>query len=191
MIQKNSNCLNYVARCDICVPLQSYLILSCKLMCRTSIYCVIQIHVFFSQAFDVVEKSYFETIDDALAEKAHLSNYLPPHSEVLIHTKTHSVWNIGRLRRKFRRGGFDMWYVWWYVLIGPIYVLLDEFLSVSFSRSSLPCLISLQLLSLFCAVSALQRVYSVLICLFTCLNTHFPLYSCLCFAPLPSQFSCP
>lgn len=30
-----------------------------------------------TQAFDVVEKSYFESIDDALAEKAHLSNYLP------------------------------------------------------------------------------------------------------------------
>lgn len=29
------------------------------------------------QAFDVVEKSYFESIDDALAEKAHLSNFLP------------------------------------------------------------------------------------------------------------------
>lgn len=34
------------------------------------------------QAFDVVEKSYFETIDDALAEKANLSNYLLPHNEV-------------------------------------------------------------------------------------------------------------
>ncbi|KAM8879706.1 TGF-beta-activated kinase 1 and MAP3K7-binding protein 1 isoform 3-T3 [Spinachia spinachia] len=34
-----------------------------------------------TQAFDVVEKSYFETIDDALAEKAHLSNYLLPHNE--------------------------------------------------------------------------------------------------------------
>ncbi|XP_028263429.1 TGF-beta-activated kinase 1 and MAP3K7-binding protein 1 isoform X2 [Parambassis ranga] len=34
-----------------------------------------------TQAFDVVEKSYFETIDDALAEKAHLSNYLVPHNE--------------------------------------------------------------------------------------------------------------
>lgn len=70
-----------------------------------------------SQAFDVVEKSYFETIDDALAEKAHLSNYLPPHSEVLIHTNTQSVGNTGRLRRTFRRGGFepsektDLWYV--------------------------------------------------------------------------------
>ncbi|KAM4751253.1 TGF-beta-activated kinase 1 and MAP3K7-binding protein 1 isoform 2-T3 [Anableps anableps] len=32
------------------------------------------------QAFDVVEKSYFNTIDDALAKKAHLSNYLP-HNE--------------------------------------------------------------------------------------------------------------
>lgn len=30
-----------------------------------------------AQAFDVVEKSFFETIDDALAEKAHLSNFLP------------------------------------------------------------------------------------------------------------------
>uniref|UniRef100_A0A4W6CX26 TGF-beta activated kinase 1 (MAP3K7) binding protein 1 n=1 Tax=Lates calcarifer TaxID=8187 RepID=A0A4W6CX26_LATCA len=34
-----------------------------------------------TQAFDVVEKSYFETIDDALAEKAHLSNFILPHSE--------------------------------------------------------------------------------------------------------------
>nr|XP_020499316.2 TGF-beta-activated kinase 1 and MAP3K7-binding protein 1 isoform X1 [Labrus bergylta] len=34
-----------------------------------------------TQAFDVVEKSYFKTIDDALAEKAHLSNYLLPHNE--------------------------------------------------------------------------------------------------------------
>uniref|UniRef100_A0A669BGC7 TGF-beta-activated kinase 1 and MAP3K7-binding protein 1 n=1 Tax=Oreochromis niloticus TaxID=8128 RepID=A0A669BGC7_ORENI len=34
-----------------------------------------------TQAFDVVEKSYFETIDDALAEKANLSNYLLPHNE--------------------------------------------------------------------------------------------------------------
>ncbi|XP_056265430.1 TGF-beta-activated kinase 1 and MAP3K7-binding protein 1 isoform X2 [Pseudoliparis swirei] len=34
-----------------------------------------------TQAFDVVEKSFFETIDDALAEKAHLSNYLLPHNE--------------------------------------------------------------------------------------------------------------
>uniref|UniRef100_A0A665T3S0 TGF-beta activated kinase 1/MAP3K7 binding protein 1 n=1 Tax=Echeneis naucrates TaxID=173247 RepID=A0A665T3S0_ECHNA len=34
-----------------------------------------------TQAFDVVEKSYFETIDDALAEKAHLSNYLSPQSQ--------------------------------------------------------------------------------------------------------------
>ncbi|XP_072240745.1 TGF-beta-activated kinase 1 and MAP3K7-binding protein 1 isoform X7 [Leuresthes tenuis] len=34
-----------------------------------------------TQAFDVVEKSYFDTIDDALAEKAHLSNYLLPHNE--------------------------------------------------------------------------------------------------------------
>jgi len=31
----------------------------------------------------VVEKSYFDTIDDALAEKAHLSNYLLPHNEVV------------------------------------------------------------------------------------------------------------
>ncbi|KAK5873347.1 hypothetical protein PBY51_018395 [Eleginops maclovinus] len=37
-----------------------------------------------TEAFDVVEKSYFETIDDALAEKANLSsNYLPPHNENL------------------------------------------------------------------------------------------------------------
>lgn len=42
------------------------------------------------QAFDVVEKSYFETIGDALAEKTHLSNYLLPHNEVFIHTHTHS-----------------------------------------------------------------------------------------------------
>ncbi|XP_069385422.1 TGF-beta-activated kinase 1 and MAP3K7-binding protein 1 isoform X5 [Paralichthys olivaceus] len=35
-----------------------------------------------SQAFDVVEKSYFETIDDALAEKANLSNYVLPHNEL-------------------------------------------------------------------------------------------------------------
>ncbi|XP_058496466.1 TGF-beta-activated kinase 1 and MAP3K7-binding protein 1 isoform X1 [Solea solea] len=34
-----------------------------------------------TQAFDVVEKSYFETIDDTLAEKAHLSNYVLPHNE--------------------------------------------------------------------------------------------------------------
>uniref|UniRef100_A0A8D3BWY7 TGF-beta-activated kinase 1 and MAP3K7-binding protein 1 n=1 Tax=Scophthalmus maximus TaxID=52904 RepID=A0A8D3BWY7_SCOMX len=34
-----------------------------------------------TQAFDVVEKSYFETIDHALAEKAHLSNYVLPHNE--------------------------------------------------------------------------------------------------------------
>ncbi|XP_040891911.1 TGF-beta-activated kinase 1 and MAP3K7-binding protein 1 isoform X3 [Toxotes jaculatrix] len=34
-----------------------------------------------TQAFDVVEKSYFETIDDALAEKANLSNYVLPHNE--------------------------------------------------------------------------------------------------------------
>uniref|UniRef100_A0A3P9J126 TGF-beta activated kinase 1/MAP3K7 binding protein 1 n=1 Tax=Oryzias latipes TaxID=8090 RepID=A0A3P9J126_ORYLA len=34
-----------------------------------------------TQAFDVVEKSYFETIDDALAEKAHLSPYTLPHNE--------------------------------------------------------------------------------------------------------------
>uniref|UniRef100_A0A672FWV3 TGF-beta-activated kinase 1 and MAP3K7-binding protein 1 n=1 Tax=Salarias fasciatus TaxID=181472 RepID=A0A672FWV3_SALFA len=33
-----------------------------------------------TQAFNVVEKSYFETIDDALAEKAHLSNYVLPVS---------------------------------------------------------------------------------------------------------------
>lgn len=41
------------------------------------------------QAFDVVEKSYFETIDDALAEKANLSNYHLPHNEV--HTHTHTL----------------------------------------------------------------------------------------------------
>uniref|UniRef100_A0A8C5D079 TGF-beta-activated kinase 1 and MAP3K7-binding protein 1 n=1 Tax=Gouania willdenowi TaxID=441366 RepID=A0A8C5D079_GOUWI len=35
------------------------------------------------QAFDAVEKSYFETIGDALAEKTHLSNYLSPHNENL------------------------------------------------------------------------------------------------------------
>ncbi|KAM4611798.1 TGF-beta-activated kinase 1 and MAP3K7-binding protein 1 isoform 1-T1 [Polymixia lowei] len=34
-----------------------------------------------TQAFDVVEKSYFESIGDALAEKANLSNYLLPHNE--------------------------------------------------------------------------------------------------------------
>lgn len=34
------------------------------------------------QAFDVVEKSYFKTIDDALAEKARLSNFVLPHNEV-------------------------------------------------------------------------------------------------------------
>lgn len=34
------------------------------------------------QAFDVVEKSYFETIDDALAEKANLSSYHLQHNEV-------------------------------------------------------------------------------------------------------------
>lgn len=34
------------------------------------------------QAFYAVEKSYFETIDGSLAEKAHLSNFLPPHNEV-------------------------------------------------------------------------------------------------------------
>lgn len=50
-----------------------------------------------SQAFDVVEKSYFATIDDALAEKAHLSNYLLPHNEVHIHTQTQSAKHIDRL----------------------------------------------------------------------------------------------
>ncbi|XP_053275459.1 TGF-beta-activated kinase 1 and MAP3K7-binding protein 1 isoform X3 [Pleuronectes platessa] len=35
-----------------------------------------------TQAFDVVEKSYFETIDHALAEKAHLSTYVLPHNEL-------------------------------------------------------------------------------------------------------------
>ncbi|XP_047222844.1 TGF-beta-activated kinase 1 and MAP3K7-binding protein 1 isoform X1 [Girardinichthys multiradiatus] len=33
------------------------------------------------KAFDAVEKSYFNTIDDALAKKAHLSNYVLPHNE--------------------------------------------------------------------------------------------------------------
>uniref|UniRef100_A0A3Q2U870 TGF-beta activated kinase 1 (MAP3K7) binding protein 1 n=1 Tax=Fundulus heteroclitus TaxID=8078 RepID=A0A3Q2U870_FUNHE len=33
------------------------------------------------QAFDAVEKSYFSTIDEALARKAHLSNYVMPHNE--------------------------------------------------------------------------------------------------------------
>lgn len=36
------------------------------------------------KAFDVVEKSYFETIDDALAEKANLQTQLP---EVTAHTR--------------------------------------------------------------------------------------------------------
>lgn len=36
------------------------------------------------QAFDVVEKSYFETIDDALAEKANLSSYHLQHNEVTL-----------------------------------------------------------------------------------------------------------
>ncbi|XP_076871845.1 TGF-beta-activated kinase 1 and MAP3K7-binding protein 1-like isoform X1 [Brachyhypopomus gauderio] len=35
------------------------------------------IHRILTQAFDVVEKSYFETIDDALAEKANLQTQLP------------------------------------------------------------------------------------------------------------------
>ncbi|XP_076027859.1 TGF-beta-activated kinase 1 and MAP3K7-binding protein 1 isoform X2 [Genypterus blacodes] len=35
-----------------------------------------------TQAFDLVEKSYFDTIDDALAEKARLSNFLLPHNEL-------------------------------------------------------------------------------------------------------------
>lgn len=39
------------------------------------------------QAFDVVEKSYFKTIDDALAEKAHLSTYVLPHNEVSTHSE--------------------------------------------------------------------------------------------------------
>ena len=62
------------------------------------------------QAFDVVEKSYFETIDDALAEKAHLSNYLLPHNEVHTnththtHTHTHTAKHIDRLSRKLGRG---------------------------------------------------------------------------------------
>ncbi|XP_023189035.1 TGF-beta-activated kinase 1 and MAP3K7-binding protein 1 isoform X3 [Xiphophorus maculatus] len=33
------------------------------------------------QAFEAVEESYFNTIGDALAKKAHLSNYLLPHNE--------------------------------------------------------------------------------------------------------------
>ena len=37
----------------------------------------------------MVEKSYFDTIDDALAEKAHLSNYLLPHNEVYTCAHTH------------------------------------------------------------------------------------------------------
>ncbi|XP_068455659.1 TGF-beta-activated kinase 1 and MAP3K7-binding protein 1 isoform X1 [Clinocottus analis] len=44
-----------------------------------------------TQAFDVVEKSYFETIDDALAEKAHLANYLLPHSESVSFHQTQKV----------------------------------------------------------------------------------------------------
>lgn len=35
-----------------------------------------------TQAFDVVEKSYFESIDDALAEKAHLSTHTPQSQKV-------------------------------------------------------------------------------------------------------------
>lgn len=46
------------------------------------------------QAFDVVEKSYFETIDDALAEKAHLSNYAQPHNEV--YTQKHKLFKAYR-----------------------------------------------------------------------------------------------
>ncbi|XP_054460104.1 LOW QUALITY PROTEIN: TGF-beta-activated kinase 1 and MAP3K7-binding protein 1 [Anoplopoma fimbria] len=34
-----------------------------------------------TQAFDVVEKTFFDSIDDALAEKARLSNFLLPHNE--------------------------------------------------------------------------------------------------------------
>lgn len=39
----------------------------------------------------MVEKSYFETIDDALAEKAHLSPYTLPHNEVYTHTHSHNI----------------------------------------------------------------------------------------------------
>lgn len=49
------------------------------------------------QAFDVVEKSYFETIDDALAKKAHLSNFLLPHSDVCAHTRIYffsHLWHL-------------------------------------------------------------------------------------------------
>ncbi|XP_072318682.1 TGF-beta-activated kinase 1 and MAP3K7-binding protein 1 [Eucyclogobius newberryi] len=40
-----------------------------------------------TQAFDVVEKSYFESIDDALAEKAHLSNFLPHDGSQKVHER--------------------------------------------------------------------------------------------------------
>ncbi|KAK2817407.1 hypothetical protein Q5P01_025598 [Channa striata] len=50
-----------------------------------------------TQAFDVVEKSYFETIDDALAEKAHLSNFLPQHNEnVPFHQLSSQTQNVQR-----------------------------------------------------------------------------------------------
>ncbi|CDQ99175.1 unnamed protein product [Oncorhynchus mykiss] len=39
-----------------------------------------------SQAFDVVEKSYFETIGDALAEKATIISQLPEVSMALCHS---------------------------------------------------------------------------------------------------------
>lgn len=52
------------------------------------------------QAFDVVEKSYFESIDDALAEKAHLSNYLP-HDGV----RTHAHARSGSAHQLFRLQG--------------------------------------------------------------------------------------
>lgn len=42
------------------------------------------------QAFRVVEKTYFESIDDALAERANLSNFVPPHNEV--HRHQHKLW---------------------------------------------------------------------------------------------------
>lgn len=52
----------------------------------------------------MVEKSYFETIDDALAEKANLSSYHLPHNEV----RTQSAILLSELKigeRKFT-GGF-------------------------------------------------------------------------------------
>lgn len=43
------------------------------------------------QAFEAVEESYFNTIGDALAKKAHLSNYLLPHNEVCTHREV-TLW---------------------------------------------------------------------------------------------------